>query len=315
MSRPTRVKVAGRLSRVPLRTQLLVLLLGTVVLVVLATSLAGTVALRGYLVDRIDAQLTASLTAPRNRPGGPDEGMGRRGPREDLAVTTLEYDAQGTLRPESAARLAVLGGPDISDPAALPDGPSEVLDVATDRRWRVLAGRGAVGTVVVAVPLDGVQDTASRLLVINTAVGLLALAGVGVLAGVAVRRSLRPLVTVEQTAEAIAAGDLSVRVPYADPRTEVGSLAASFNVMLDRFETAWSAQQRSEAEARASEDRMRRFVADASHELRTPLTSIRGFAELFRHPVTRDVPVLIETPGGAEEQRRDLELLRSLRDR
>ena len=32
----------------------------------------------------------------------------------------------------------------------------------------------------------------------------------------------------------------------------------------------------------ASEDRLRRFVADASHELRTPLTSIRGFAELYR---------------------------------
>ena len=102
------------------------------------------------------------------------------------------------------------------------------------------------------------------------------------------RRSLRPLRDVERTAEAIAAGDLSVRVPPADPRTEVGSLATSFNVMVDRFESAYSAQQRSEVEARASEGRMRRFVADASHELRTPLTSIRGFAELFRQGAARD---------------------------
>src|SRR5207237_10261156 len=35
------------------------------------------------------------------------------------------------------------------------------------------------------------------------------------------------------------------------------------------------------AERTASEERLRRFVADASHELRTPLTSIRGYAELF----------------------------------
>ena len=38
------------------------------------------------------------------------------------------------------------------------------------------------------------------------------------------------------------------------------------------------------------------------------------FAELFRHAATRDVPVLIETPGGPDEHRRDLEVLRSLRD-
>jgi two-component system OmpR family sensor kinase len=45
---------------------------------------------------------------------------------------------------------------------------------------------------------------------------------------------------------------------------------------------------------RASEERMRRFLADASHELRTPLTSIRGYAELFRR--------------GAAERPQDLEL-------
>jgi two-component system, OmpR family, sensor kinase len=52
--------------------------------------------------------------------------------------------------------------------------------------------------------------------------------------------------------------------------------------MLSRIERSFRAQQASEEQARASETRMRRFVADASHELRTPLTSIRGFAELYR---------------------------------
>ena len=45
--------------------------------------------------------------------------------------------------------------------------------------------------------------------------------------------------------------------------------------MLARIERAFSEQ-------RASEERLRRFLADASHELRTPLSSIRGYAELFR---------------------------------
>ena len=62
---------------------------------------------------------------------------------------------------------------------------------------------------------------------------------------------------------------------HAEPRTEVGRLGLSLNAMLARLEEAF-------AERRASEERLRRFLADASHELRTPLASIRGYAELFR---------------------------------
>jgi two-component system OmpR family sensor kinase len=78
-----------------------------------------------------------------------------------------------------------------------------------------------------------------------------------------------------ETAGAIAAGDLSRRVEPADDRTEVGRLGTSLNAMLEQIEDAF-------AERTESEDRLRRFVADAAHELRTPLTSIRGYAELFR---------------------------------
>ncbi len=39
------------------------------------------------------------------------------------------------------------------------------------------------------------------------------------------------------------------------------------------------------------------------------------FAELFRHPATRDVPVIVETPGKAADHARDIALLKSLRDR
>jgi deoxyribonuclease IV len=39
------------------------------------------------------------------------------------------------------------------------------------------------------------------------------------------------------------------------------------------------------------------------------------FAELFRHPATRGVPVIVETPGKAEDNHRDVALLKALRDR
>jgi deoxyribonuclease-4 len=39
------------------------------------------------------------------------------------------------------------------------------------------------------------------------------------------------------------------------------------------------------------------------------------FAELFRHPATRGVPVLVETPGDLDSHIRDITLLKALRDR
>jgi two-component system OmpR family sensor kinase len=105
----------------------------------------------------------------------------------------------------------------------------------------------------------------------------LAIAGVA-----AVRASLRPLTDIERTAQGIAAGDLSRRVPEHDPRTEVGRLGRALNVMLSQIEAGFHARARSEEAARSSEERMRRFIADASHELRTPLTAIRGYAEYYR---------------------------------
>jgi len=104
---------------------------------------------------------------------------------------------------------------------------------------------------------------------------------------------------VEETAAAIAAGDLDRRAPASDPRTEVGRLAHSFNTMVDDLAGALAAQQASEVAARdsagkamASEARMRQFVADAGHELRTPLTSVRGFAELYRIAAVDQGPAL-----------------------
>jgi two-component system, OmpR family, sensor kinase len=136
-------------------------------------------------------------------------------------------------------------------------------------------------TLVVAIPLTELSNTLGRLSLIAGAVTLAVLATMAILSLFTVRRGLKPLEQIEQTAEAIAAGDLSRRVEETDPRTEVGRLGVSLNVMLGRIEEAME-------ERRASEEALRRFLADASHELRTPLTSIRGYAELFRRGASDD---------------------------
>ena len=108
-----------------------------------------------------------------------------------------------------------------------------------------------------------------------------------------VRIGLRPLRDMETTAEAIAAGNLTERVPGENEKTEVGRLARTLNVMLARIESAFGARVASERRLRASEARLRRFVADASHELRTPIAAVSAYAELFGR--------------GASEQKADLE--------
>ena len=133
---------------------------------------------------------------------------------------------------------------------------------------------GAVRVLVVAIPLDETRQTLSRLVVIEVVVSLVVLGALAVAAWLLIKRDLRPLETMAVTADAIAAGDLAQRVQPAEPRTEVGRLGLSLNTMLSRIEEAF-------AERAATEEKLRRFLADASHELRTPLTSIRGYSEVF----------------------------------
>jgi two-component system OmpR family sensor kinase len=131
------------------------------------------------------------------------------------------------------------------------------------------------GTTIIAIPLTDVQQTLHRLLAGEGLVIAAILAALAALSWWVVRLGLRPLDRIAQTAHAIAAGDLAQRVTPATEHTEVGRLGLALNAMLAQIEQAFHARQ-------ASEDRLRRFLADASHELRTPLAAIRGYAELFR---------------------------------
>ena len=144
-----------------------------------------------------------------------------------------------------------------------------------DGQYRTVAVNVPQGTMYVALSLNPTNDTLASLRRVEILASIAVLLVMGFLALWLVRRDLRPLREMAQTADAIASGDLSRRVPQETPTTEVGRLGTALNEMLTQIESAF-------AEKTASEDRLRQFVADASHELRTPLTSIRGYAELLR---------------------------------
>jgi two-component system OmpR family sensor kinase len=149
--------------------------------------------------------------------------------------------------------------------------------------------------LILAQPLNDTASTLHQLFFIE-----LAVTGGAVLVGLLaafwlVRLGLRPLRDMETTAESIAAGNLTERVPGENESTEVGRLARTLNVMLTRIEAAFGARLASERRLRASEQQLRQFVADASHELRTPIAAISAYAELFER--------------GASDQKQDLERL------
>ncbi|MDP9074407.1 MAG: HAMP domain-containing histidine kinase, partial [Actinomycetota bacterium] len=135
--------------------------------------------------------------------------------------------------------------------------------------------------LIIAAPLGPQISTLRYLALVELAVAALALVGVAALGWWLVGLSLRPLADMEQTAAAITEAELGRRVPGDNATTEVGRLARTLNTMLGRIQDAFAARDATEAELRKSEERLRRFVADASHELRTPLAAVGAYAELF----------------------------------
>ena len=129
------------------------------------------------------------------------------------------------------------------------------------------------------------------------------------------RRAFRPLTQIEDTAAAIAGGDLGRRIPTRAAKDEVTSLSRSLNSMLSQIEQSFAVRE-------ASEERMRQFVADASHELRTPLATVRGYAELYRQGAVREPADVASAMGRIEGEAgrmsglvEDLLLLARLDDR
>ncbi len=106
----------------------------------------------------------------------------------------------------------------------------------------------------------------------------LPLLGIGV-AMAASRRITHPLADVMEAADAVARGDLSVRIPEDSPG-EFGRLARTFNHMIDELQ-------------RIDEQR-RNLTADVAHELRTPLHVIQGNLEGILDGVYQPTPEHIQ---------------------
>jgi two-component system OmpR family sensor kinase len=165
--------------------------------------------------------------------------------------------------------------------------------------FRVRASQLGDGDVlIVATPLDATNNTLNRLLFIELIVSGAALIAAVLLGWWLVRVGLRPLEEVERTAESIAEGELDHRVPGENGKTEVGRLARTINIMLSRIQRAFDERDATEAELRASEGRLRQFVADASHELRTPVSAVSAYAEMYQLGMATSGPELDRAMAG-----------------
>lgn len=259
-----------------------VLLGMALIAVVLTLSVAIiTRSTRAHLVDQVDAQLEDA--SPQLRPATDVNGDGAAGPTPRLSslyVGILSRTGELTAVHTPDLRGGTAPLPIVSQAHVTALAAGEAVTVPSDddgSSYRLLArAQGRLGRMaVVGLSLDDVDAAIGRLI----AVEVMALAAVfGVLALVTwwvIRLGVRPVRRMTETAGAIAAGDLSQRVPEGTPGTEAGALGVALNQMLERIEDAFDKRA-------ASEARLRQFVSDASHELRTPVTTIRGYAELYR---------------------------------
>jgi two-component system, OmpR family, sensor kinase len=289
-----------RLSdRAPLRTKLIAAVLALVILALAAISIATTYMLRSYLTTQHDNALTAAFP-PSVRSGEP---VGDAYPYYGSDVLGLQQPGHQLSWAPPSASGPFSGQTDQGPLPELPTGnwansANPVLITVPSQSgqdsWRVIGQsvslpvlvNGVQQTetvnVILAVDLGNLSAATHRLQLFDLTVGGAIVVVLVVIGAAVVQANLRPLNDIEMTAGQIAKGHLNHRVPERDPRTEIGSLGRSLNAMLSQIETAFHAQEKSEQAAHESEERMRRFVADASHELRTPLTTIRGFAEYYR---------------------------------
>ncbi|ROS47550.1 two-component system OmpR family sensor kinase [Curtobacterium sp. PhB142] len=274
-----------------LRRRLVLSIVALVVAVSAVIGAASIIALSSIQTNAIDKQITgathrAQRYLQQNESGQPG-----------IDLTRLSGQAAGTLTAYFVDGQVVIAN--VLDEYGRPGGitQSSVAALGTVRvgadpttvdlgsgigRYRITAVDVGPAVLVVGLPMASVYDSVWKLFWVVVIVVGTALLAASIVAAVVVRRSLRPLERVAETASTVARMPLDrsdaldgVRVPDTDPRTEVGRVGSAFNRMLGHIGSAMQARER-------SEQKVRQFVADASHELRTPLASVRGYAELTR---------------------------------
>ena len=287
-------RVRTPLSLWSLRNRLILAAVFLASLAIIASDFAANTALRSYLISQVDNQLfsisSGSLErldragiAPQSEfeesPSPFRVVQPIRGVPTSTSLTLLDREGNliGQVGGELAGQNFGVTGLKVSQVERYENKPFTIEGEGRNPDVRALALvlPTGMGSVIAANSLEEVDKTLSQLRFLFFFLGLIAILLTALVSRWIIAISLRPLDKVEETAEAIAAGDLSARLPAAKPDTEVGRLTTSLNMMLSRIEQSFSVKVE-------SENKLRRFVADASHELRTPLTAIRGFAELHR---------------------------------
>ncbi len=275
---------------------------------------------RSTLVDQVDYQVMTSASRAKggNHPP-PDGGKNNDQGRYAAPTPSTAQDSNADWNPNSVAYFVysptgalLVNQPcgyadDPKPPPSLPTIPSSEVDALVDHivttpavdgsfDYRTLVQRDNNGEyLVTAAPLTQADAAVSRIIKILVIAGIGALAVAILASWWIIWRDFRPVDQMVDTAAAIGAGDLSRRVPSANPRTELGRLGKALNDMLTQIEEAVRART-------ASEERLRRFIADAAHELRTPLTSLRGYAELYRQGAIPDQEGVANAMGRIESE-------------
>ena len=283
------------LSKWSLRNRLILATLVLATIAIAASDFAATNSLRSFLISQADKQLnevvqTSLLRLDRAGIESEDESEDMNSFRPLRPLGGVPTTTAVTLLDLEGNIVGQIGGQftnsiDIKEFKKLT--PAEVV-LRKGLPFTIPGARGepdiraiarilpsGIGTVVISVALDSVDRTLRGLSGIFLLISLIVLFAIGFVARSLIKLSLKPLNKIEETAAAIADGDLSARLPEVNSNTEVGRLTGSLNTMLSRIEESFAIRTE-------SEEKLRRFVADASHELRTPLTAIRGFAELHR---------------------------------
>ncbi|MFC0360267.1 MULTISPECIES: sensor histidine kinase [Kytococcus] len=265
----------------PLRVRLLTVAMVLIAGALTATAIALAVLMQQFLVRQVDDQLQRAAAPVAQSAFDSFTTAGSTGfrPPNNYWIQFMPVNGHQPISvtaPQSTGSTPRVDYLSPEDERVRSGRPFTVTDGNGDR-WRVVAGVDAnhVATYAVARPLREIDEAVRNLQIFTLSVGLLALVASALVGWPLMNRAFRPLTQIEDTAAGIAEGNLSRRVPHPGTRDEVGSLATSLNLMLAHVERSFQLRD-------ASEQKMRRFVADASHELRTPMAAIRGYAELYR---------------------------------
>lgn len=300
--------IARAWRRASLRTQLVTITSGLLLLTLIVTTFVSASLFRQELLSNLDedlennAETISQYLYSQEQPGSdnaqPDRASIIRFHGYILDAEGEPIEGLWTHWPSENRDRPQIPTPTVEEAQEM---AGQFVDVPgtqeTSRGYRVYIrpiGNGEE-TLIVALQLASVETSVERASFLVGTIGLLATLGASIIAYSLVTRAFRPLLKVEKTASAIAGGDFSQRVQTtAQPETEIGRLAGSLNMMLEHIEAAFEAKV-------ASEQKMRRFIQDASHELRTPLVTIRGFSELYRQGGLNDNPDAVGAAMGRIE--------------